>query len=1768
MTDWFKDIFRRAAGSAIHTLKDDELVKSAGFFKEALEKNPNAVDSLNGFRVSQLAVPEDILERTPVVATVKSPKDPIATYYHSYEDIPEHIAYNINTPTKNKHTLTSVAPHENTHAIQFSDLKQLPKKYKSSLEYLDKVRNYSDAFNDAMQYPGLRNKYEIASPVDYYFNIPTERMAHDLEDYVPFGHYNEFPTFRKDFPRIIKETAKYTIDDFKKRFKDIHLDAKKNFGKYLTLAGAAAGANALLPDEGETASFPASAVTDFLKKQAGPAWPSIPQELKDNVLKWATHDVPKSFGLNTKATDTADRELLKAGLNDPLVYDIKPNDFNNLRLAQAVIPEKVMEKINPSFSLIDPELASAGNFLYNPISGNTVIGYHPTKWKRSTPGHEITHGVQEIPAFRPEFDVKTNVSLDAMAQTAEDYKNLVRGAPFRFSQLTPEFIKSVPEHIDLINTLKEAYRHNPDEVAARTVGDYFESGLLNKDYSGLRNYNDFKDVFSDASKNAFKEYTEKFPERGYEILQDVIATGLKDGRYKRLAIPSIAALGAYGLSENDADAAPVTIENIFRGGKKTVRDASGRLTYPMQDRAAYRFIDNPIGAGYFGDVFNAKLNMKNLFDPRTDPEAALKVAQEVANQGIMSERDATKHLLTGNWDALELGENNIAGQIGSIQKILQDFGYSGNHQLEPTHFKKNRWSELRDLVPRRYQDVFQTFDKNEIQMGENAFDRYDLNNLFGQYGIGNKMEANLPDNYFRLTPPNADNPNLFRKDELVRPFTLYNGEPLKQFHPNFKAMLEEFRPDAHYLDPDYESRYLFPPSREPFSLMDARARHGLTDIPQDGIATPGLISKLNYNEGHEDKPLKVLKNEIKTNLSLAQQNGSPSQIAKLQEDLDTLNLYMNPKSKKSSTEKTAEDIVKKLSGNLSINFDDKTTSLKSVMAKLGHMLDGATIDENQPVLDAVNNDIKTVAEHIKETQNEKLFQQFKNAFGITTHDKYLKNVETTTPSDEIPQSLKYSLISGIDTKHNNLYQLMEGLKNNLNIADFTDDSSGYNQAIKDIKSVSKHIKDNDIPFMSDHFKSIFGDSMYNQHFGSSTNQHINNVANLISSVNAKDYNNISELEKALESKFEKAEYFGLADEDLKELKNDLDYIKSYKNDPSNNDDELFPSLKSMGIKETKLAPPDLEDLLGELSAKDIPKGKFDYTQNNPPSIKHTLYADALLSPDTATPAVLKNAKKFQAENPDFSPEKLHAFNLTSDEGFNNYTKDFDPEDFHFSYFVPKNLTDTKSPYYNPQITKVAKDIGFKPEAFALGHAAQHGEFPDWYVPTDNDIKYIKSLDHTNTEGKSSYFKSNVINLKTAAKDWEYTKNKTEKEVDTLMKDLGIIGLGSAAATLLYPNQSDAGLKEKVTVNPRELGKNLEKSIIDYLEGRGERVAEPKEWYRGIPAGATPESVGGDKYVHATPWGDVAAIGGKVLGSSKNDVYSYDTLENAKYFRGGSLAGDPLEMTGVGDIQGVSWDDALNKAKGLYDKRLGKSLDNVLGFGVKGDELNTYADEASRNVAENVAREFKHGTYETDAFGKPGVWEGAEKIPSTFKTKRPLLRSNDELYNAVKRADEEGISRDNIAEVKILKGLGNKLPDLEKADAFNNPYGNFIASTIGIIPGMAWDLAKQYGGTLKKVFTGEAIDSEDTRNIVDIATLPVNAVKGNAALAGLNILWPDNKEFDEKKMVKEGIIYPSNFIPRKDARGKVLIDTSKLNFDPLGDAMNNFNQYEQEARNFF
>lgn len=205
-----------------------------------------------------------------------------------------------------------------------------------------------------------------------------------------------------------------------------------------------------------------------------------------------------------------------------------------------------------------------------------------------------------------------------------------------------------------------------------------------------------------------------------------------------------------------------------------------------------------------------------------------------------------------------------------------------------------------------------------------------------------------------------------------------------------------------------------------------------------------------------------------------------------------------------------------------------------------------------------------------------------------------------------------------------------------------------------------------------------------------------------------------------------------------------------------------------------------------------------------------------------------------------------------------------------------------------------------------------------------------------------------------------------------------------------------GPEGEATPPPRD----VKSEVINWLLGRSGRPAPPSTLYRGVSKyGQAPETP--PEYTHVTPWRDVAERGGKI-GYTRG---AYDVEEapisdpaNHKYYRGGSLAGDPLESTRFNSLRGYTWEEGLNRLTALYDRDLKnktKELEKNREF--LGENFYRQASELlPSQVASEVFTEFRSGMFEADRDNKPGIWTTRARTPRELLRRQPGLRTNEEV----------------------------------------------------------------------------------------------------------------------------------------------------------------------------
>jgi hypothetical protein len=205
---------------------------------------------------------------------------------------------------------------------------------------------------------------------------------------------------------------------------------------------------------------------------------------------------------------------------------------------------------------------------------------------------------------------------------------------------------------------------------------------------------------------------------------------------------------------------------------------------------------------------------------------------------------------------------------------------------------------------------------------------------------------------------------------------------------------------------------------------------------------------------------------------------------------------------------------------------------------------------------------------------------------------------------------------------------------------------------------------------------------------------------------------------------------------------------------------------------------------------------------------------------------------------------------------------------------------------------------------------------------------------------------------------------------------------------------------------RQVETKFEDNIKAWLKDDIDAMPKPKALYRGIPKGVIKKEAGGVS-IHGTPWPTIAHRGGKLGGES--DVYSYPVSEDTLYYRGGSLAGDPLEETDIPSARGMTWNELMDSAKGLYYKKLTSERAKAKKYGYGVEE---------EHILNDVISDLRSTSFEVDLSNKPGIWRG-KATHSDIDKRRPKLRNYDDLWEAVEEKKSLGYKDEDIPELDIL-----------------------------------------------------------------------------------------------------------------------------------------------------
>lgn len=222
--------------------------------------------------------------------------------------------------------------------------------------------------------------------------------------------------------------------------------------------------------------------------------------------------------------------------------------------------------------------------------------------------------------------------------------------------------------------------------------------------------------------------------------------------------------------------------------------------------------------------------------------------------------------------------------------------------------------------------------------------------------------------------------------------------------------------------------------------------------------------------------------------------------------------------------------------------------------------------------------------------------------------------------------------------------------------------------------------------------------------------------------------------------------------------------------------------------------------------------------------------------------------------------------------------------------------------------------------------------------------------------------------------------------------------------------------DKPRLMPRTTYKEIKKAhetkmseIMQWLMGKGNYPKSPTSLYRGIPRGSKPER--GSEYTHASPWLINAAKGGKgAFGDYENyDIYEYPAGYFHKYYRGGSLAGDPLESTRIKSHEGMRWDTILRETKKSYNERVTELMNERFPDSVPTqEEKKQIMETAAMKAADDLVR----GSLETDIDNKRGVWWNQQMHPE-LNQETPRLRNNKRLAAVIRAAVIRGKSLSDV-----------------------------------------------------------------------------------------------------------------------------------------------------------
>lgn len=235
-------------------------------------------------------------------------------------------------------------------------------------------------------------------------------------------------------------------------------------------------------------------------------------------------------------------------------------------------------------------------------------------------------------------------------------------------------------------------------------------------------------------------------------------------------------------------------------------------------------------------------------------------------------------------------------------------------------------------------------------------------------------------------------------------------------------------------------------------------------------------------------------------------------------------------------------------------------------------------------------------------------------------------------------------------------------------------------------------------------------------------------------------------------------------------------------------------------------------------------------------------------------------------------------------------------------------------------------------------------------------------------------------------------------------------------------------------------RDLRKEVIDWLVNEKEKPSHPTILYRGT-RNKNDYEPSWEHYQHATPWRHIAERGGGFAGTGGFNIHQYPAGHDQLYFRGGSLAGDPLESTDIGSMRGYTWDKALDRTKQLYDRYLNQKIESAKNEGLDLNEQvskhRTLLEEYKGISAQQALGSLINGTFETDVLNKYGKWTTGMPAPRELKGYQPGLRTNDEVSQWEKSIGNERYQPYSQLpgvrpELELIKELGPEGEQLAKA----------------------------------------------------------------------------------------------------------------------------------------